>query len=365
MKASMGISKKLHIDAIQTAIPSKVIAPGKSRRINLTNTSLTQKSLQNRFQMVFYYQKNNEEESAWTVAAWVKESISVALSDWPELAGRLRKEGEGEGYWDMKFNDAGVRLIQASMEMSLDEFLAMEDREEKEATLVDWSEIDWENPNFSALFYVQVTRFEGEGYAIGIACSLLLADPLFLIRFLKSWSQTHMQMIFTGSLSKKPMFHLGYFQRLSQPKHLKSIFLDSISSLPIAPIVKLFKAPICISNEDIKSYKKLASTCFEEAIADIGKKDVSRFSLIVNGLDILEIESCEIDANEFAKSDVETMKWDELGMGDFTLAKGNKPILVSYRIISCLDEGLVVVMQSSDQAEDCSEMVIGTIIPNN
>lgn len=155
----MARSKQLHIDAIQTAIPSKVICPGKSRRINLTNTSLTQNLLQSRLRMVFYYNKSSEEESAWTVAAWVKESMSEALADWPELAGRLRKDREGEGCWEIKINDAGVRLVQASVEMRLDEFIAAEDRADKEAALADWVDVDMKNPDFCALFYIQVFVF--------------------------------------------------------------------------------------------------------------------------------------------------------------------------------------------------------------
>ncbi|KAJ4799831.1 HXXXD-type acyl-transferase family protein [Rhynchospora pubera] len=364
----MAISKQLHIEAIQTAIPSNVTQSGKSRRINLTNTTLTQDSLQSRFRMVFYYNKSSEEESAWTVAAWVKESMSVALADWPELAGRLRKDREGDGCWEIKINDAGVRLVQASVEMQLDEFLAAEDRAEKEAALANWSEIDGENPDFSALFYIQVTQFEGNGYAVGITFSLLLNDPLFLIQFLKSWTQTHMGMLADGSLSKNPMFHLGYFQRPSRPKHLKSIALDSFPCADATTTI-LFKAPE-IQSDNRDSYRKLASTCIEEAVKSTRGNGMSKFSLIVNKSDGLEIESCDIGAHVKAESNedvsgaVKPVKWQELGMEDFTLTKGNKPVYVSYRFMSLVDEPLIVMMQSDDQEKDGAEMFIGAAIPN-
>lgn len=83
----------------------------------------------------------------------------MALADWPELAGRLRKDREGEGCWEIKINDAGVRLVQASVEMQMEEFMAAEDRADKEAVLANWVQIGAENPDFSALFYIQVLVF--------------------------------------------------------------------------------------------------------------------------------------------------------------------------------------------------------------
>lgn len=179
-----------------------------------------------------------------------------------------------------------------------------------------------------------------------------------------SWIDTHMKMLADGRLSKKPMFHLGYFQRPSRPKHLKSIPLDSFLSDDATTTV-LFKAPK-LQNDGANSYKKLAFSCIEEAVKSTGAKGMSKFSLVVNKSDCLEIESCDVGTPEMAElnSDangaVKLARWEDLGLEDFTLTEGNKPVLVSYRFVSPeVNEALAVVMQSSYQ----EEVFIGTNIP--
>jgi hypothetical protein len=176
-----------------------------------------------------------------------------------------------------------------------------------------------------------------------------------------------MQMLDDGRLSKKPMFHLDYFQTPSRPKHLKSIPLDSFSSDDATTTI-LFKAPK-MRSDDMTRYRKLASECIEEAVKSTGTKGVSKFSLVINKSDGLEIESCDFGAPEMDKfkgDEVKLAKWEELGLENFALMKENKPVLVSYRFVSSeVDEALVVMMQSNHQENDDTEVFIGTTIPKN
>ena len=43
---------------------------------------------------------------------WGKESLSEALADHPEMAGRRWRRVDGS--WEVKLNDTGVRLLQAT-----------------------------------------------------------------------------------------------------------------------------------------------------------------------------------------------------------------------------------------------------------
>jgi hypothetical protein len=78
------------------------------------------------------------------VAVWVKESLSAALVDQPEMAGRLRRRGDGDGddgrLWEVKLRDTGVRLVQASVEATMSEFLEARgvDRERRQTKANTW-----------------------------------------------------------------------------------------------------------------------------------------------------------------------------------------------------------------------------------
>lgn len=178
-----------------------------------------------------------------------------------------------------------------------------------------------------------------------------------------------MQMLADGRLSKNPMFHLNYFQSPSHPKHLRSTPIDSLCSTEATTTV-LFKAPR-MKNDSINNYKKLASACIDEALKNPGVKGVSKFTLLVNKSDGLEIESCDIgsdlkmqESNGDANGAVKLARWEELGLENFTLVKGNKPVLVTYRFVSSeVDEALVTVMQSINEDNTGMEMFIGAAIP--
>ncbi|KAL6903395.1 hypothetical protein ACP4OV_004208 [Aristida adscensionis] len=165
----------IHVESIQTAIPARVAGAGRSLPIAVSGPPLAAAA---------------REAAARERAAWAKESLSAALADHPVMAGRLcrRHGGDGDGVgclWEVKLMVTGVRLVQASVEATIEAFLVAtgEDRERKEAALALWNEIDLREPDICAPFIMQLTRFQDGGYAIGASCSLLLADPLCLINF--------------------------------------------------------------------------------------------------------------------------------------------------------------------------------------
>jgi len=153
---------RVHLQSPQTAVPTRAVEPGRTRRIAVASPPLPAAALQRRTRVVLYYRADGASASArlWEEAMWTKESLSEAVADHPEMAGRLRRHADGS--WEVKLNDAGVRFTEATAEPTLDEFLAaVQDKDHRarswEAALAPWSDVNAEDPDVSALVYVQVT----------------------------------------------------------------------------------------------------------------------------------------------------------------------------------------------------------------
>ncbi|VAI47615.1 unnamed protein product [Triticum turgidum subsp. durum] len=128
------------------------------------------------------------------------------------MAGRLRRHADGS--WEVKLNDAGVRFQQATVEVTMEDFLADKERARKEAALAPWVDVSAEDPDMCSLLFMQLNRFQGGGYAIGVSCTVLLSDPLSLARFLRAWARTHAEMKEQGKVAPTPMMqYMAYFQR--------------------------------------------------------------------------------------------------------------------------------------------------------
>jgi hypothetical protein len=111
-------------------------------------------ALQRRARVVLYYRAEADGAAAWgpEEALLVKESLSEAVADHPEMAGRLRRRADGS--WEVKLNDTGVRLVLATAETTVDDFVG--GGAGREAALAPWTDVDAEDPDMSALFFVQV-----------------------------------------------------------------------------------------------------------------------------------------------------------------------------------------------------------------
>ncbi|XP_020522545.1 taxadien-5-alpha-ol O-acetyltransferase [Amborella trichopoda] len=170
----------VHIETMQSMMPSRIAKPDLIHSIHALNGSF-QKAFREQMRVVLYYEayeieKGNER---WVLSGLLKESISVTLSGYPRLSGRLN---EMEGGWP--------RLSGGSMRWRVDggSWLGAGGAG---AELPYWKDIETEEPNYSTLMYaqlnhissitlpfLQLTRFECGGFAVGLSCSLLLADPI-------------------------------------------------------------------------------------------------------------------------------------------------------------------------------------------
>ncbi|KAL6985898.1 hypothetical protein U1Q18_019272 [Sarracenia purpurea var. burkii] len=152
---------KSQIEAMRSVVPLKVSDPKLCRRVTAADFRSGSSIFRRRLHVVLYYNKASDEDTGWSLAGWMQESLGRALEEQPWVAGRLRRRGEergggGEGGLEIVSNDSGVRLLEARIRKSLAEFIELKEREEDaEAELVFWKDIDGQNPQFSPLFYVQ------------------------------------------------------------------------------------------------------------------------------------------------------------------------------------------------------------------
>uniref|UniRef100_A0A0D9W7T4 Uncharacterized protein n=1 Tax=Leersia perrieri TaxID=77586 RepID=A0A0D9W7T4_9ORYZ len=384
----------VHVESMQTAVPTRVTGLGRTLPVAVSGTGpapLTAAALQRRFRAVLYYrgrsgavveQKQQQQRARQLVdeerAAWVKESLSATLTNHPVMAGRLRRRADGGSSWEVKLNDNGVRVVQASVDMPMSAFLEAKDLESKEAALALWTDLDAREPEFSAPFFVQarffsharrafrLTRFQDGGYAIGASCSLLLADPLSLVDFLKAWACTHAEMQARSEPIDAPPAVIRYTRYLQSPgatKRLKSVPLDSCAAVGAKTV--LFRADADAAQ--VERLHALAAACVDQAVEKMGrnaKKPPRLAVLAADGSGRMGVHVCDGDGEAAAPVSrghaLRPAYWGDLGLGEIAL-DGSEPVHVSCGVVSpCADEGLVVVMAPAGGGE----LLISAIVPN-
>ncbi|CAN4078059.1 unnamed protein product [Withania somnifera] len=310
-------------------MPMKPTDPRLSRGV-LLGENLGSDNFQRRLHMVFCYNKASETDSGWMVAGWIRESLGTALVENPLFAGRLRRIGENNsnGEFEIVSNDSGVRLIEAKMPMTLDDFLELKDKRNVEAELVFWDGVHEPNPQYSPLFYVQVTNFKCGRYSIGISCSLFLADPYGLTSFLNIWSKIHINMVSEADAPKIPTF-----------------FLPNLRKKGCSPTLY-----------STSSTKK----CAEEAKNKFGKKLSTKLCLFVREI------SQDVKVDTFSREGISpfhsvntrliSANWDDLGLVDsIRFSEENKAVYFSCWIINPGNEDLVLITPSDLDDESGSE----------
>ncbi|XP_076890835.1 protein ECERIFERUM 2-like [Bidens hawaiensis] len=115
----------------------------------------------------------------------VRVSLSELLSKYPRMTGRLVRDESGN--WEVKYNDAGIRMFKANVTTTVDEWLRVAD-ESDERNLTVWEDMPDGDPTSWSPFQIQVSEFVGGGLAIGISFSHMLADPTSGVLFYKSWT---------------------------------------------------------------------------------------------------------------------------------------------------------------------------------
>lgn len=350
------------IEAVQTVVPLKPTDPRRSRLVTLKeNISLG--IFRQWVHTVLYHKKVSQEDYGRLLAGWIKESLGKALLEQPSFAGRLRRIDDGDQIFEVVSNDSGVRLYEAQMATSLEEFLYSEDTEEGEAQLVHWEDIDELNPQFCPLFYVQVTNFKCGGYSIGFSCSILLADPFTMASFLKKWANIHNNIVSEAERPKLPLFYFTNIVKTGSSIKNRNGFVLSKNSGQTS----IIKVTLDSTNLDQAMKKALAGLCIEEAGLNLGIKLPAVFSLYVKE------PSEEIKVEIFSKNEnvsrptsilsgLSSTSWDDLRAHEICFQEPNRPTHVSSWINSIADDGLVMVIPYFDEGISGIKIVVS--IPN-
>lgn len=104
--------------------------------------------------LVFYYNSNPFNDGPMpSDLDNLRVSLSKLLDQYPLVTGRLTRDPY-HGGWGVKCNDAGVRMLQASVSVSVDEWLRSAD-EAEERDLTVWEEMP-DDPSFWSPFRIQV-----------------------------------------------------------------------------------------------------------------------------------------------------------------------------------------------------------------
>ncbi|XP_028772901.1 protein ECERIFERUM 2-like [Neltuma alba] len=367
----MGImgAAKPRIEAVLTVSPLKVTEPRQVRQVQAAHNP---KAISGCHHIVLYFTKSRKDDDDGEpfLAGWAVESLAMVLSEHPLVAGRLRRREDGGEEDDSRAleivsNDSGIRMVEARIPMSMSQLLGLnrEDFVGVEADLVFWKDVDEHTPDFSPLFYIQVTNFECGGYSIGISCSLLLAEFLIVENFLKKWSDIHKNHVNLKSQneedSTKTVTPIFYHPRLKNPESPPP---DIIARTPTKnQVVNLmFKVTSQDAgfdeDDEEQKWKELGMICVKKAEQKLERNMASEsFWLMVMkcGEVIREVGSCRKRSTSSSaglmkkKEEVVWATWDEFGEYEVEFEEGNKAVFVSRWINGSVcddDEAQVVAV---------------------
>ncbi|KFK26566.1 hypothetical protein AALP_AA8G265500 [Arabis alpina] len=169
---------RVEIKSMLTTVSSK---PSASDRVH-TFTALDSAMSPHTVHVVFYYARS-------PFGSFDLDSVRIPLSEllclYPPVVGRVTKNPDG--IWEVKCNDAGLRILRAKVCVGIDEWLRSADGHE-ETDLTAWEEMP-EDPTTWSPFRLQINEFEGGGVALGLSCPHRQADPTTLTILLKSWTE--------------------------------------------------------------------------------------------------------------------------------------------------------------------------------
>ncbi|KAM7274540.1 hypothetical protein ACFE04_016406 [Oxalis oulophora] len=203
----------------RTVVSTKAVQQGKSYPLSVLNHLMEKSHLR----IVFYYRSGGG-PGIGEVTKKLRESASELLTFFPIVTGRLVKDDEGRR-WTIKYNDAGMRMVEARVKGSVDDWLLNVDRE-KELSLIHWEDMpDYDKSFFWSPFYVQLTEFEEGGLAVGLSCAHLLADPICATMFIKAWADTTL----AGTMISPPHFHPLPLRRQGNKDPNHKLYTDLIN----------------------------------------------------------------------------------------------------------------------------------------
>ncbi|OAY75591.1 Protein ECERIFERUM 26 [Ananas comosus] len=152
---------RVTVVAKSTAVGVKPVRAGKTHPLSAPDHAMGRHTLH----LVYYYRPSPALDRERLL-----ESLSEVLSYYPAMTGRLTWQhhepqeetaGAGAGAWVVKCNDAGVRMVDARADATLEEWLRTASDEE-EMELAYWEPMGPE-PYVWSPYYIQITEFKDKG----------------------------------------------------------------------------------------------------------------------------------------------------------------------------------------------------------
>ncbi|KAK9140026.1 hypothetical protein Scep_009707 [Stephania cephalantha] len=244
MSSSAAASNRVAVHSKLTVVSDTPIDPGKTYPLSTLDHAMALHTLH----LIFYYRYDRRDDDLGRL----RHSLAEVLSQYPPVTGRLRRRPQ-DGNWEIKCNDAGVRVLKAKVAATLDEWLSAAAPGGggcEEMDLAVWEDMP-DEPNVWSPFRVQMNDFEGGGLAIGLSCPHMHADPTCATFFMKSWTDMYRQ----ASLSHPPFFHPPGLRGRETPKtNTKSAkYYESKSKMETPVSLKMSTATFRFSEKTIKN----------------------------------------------------------------------------------------------------------------
>ncbi|KAJ6806714.1 transferase [Iris pallida] len=186
-----GCERQVTVQAKWTAVSSTPVRPGKMYPLSVLDHAMAAHTLH----MIFYYRP----APSTLTREKLYESLSDVLSHYPAVTGRLVRDGADK--WAVKCNDAGVRMHDAKVALTLDEWFKSATAED-ERDLTYWEPMV-EDPSIWSPFYIQITEFKDNAFAIGLSLPHMHADPACAALVIKAWGDAHRR----SYIVNPPFFH--------------------------------------------------------------------------------------------------------------------------------------------------------------
>jgi hypothetical protein len=144
---------KVTLDSKLTVVSSRPVSSGKTHKLTGVDHGMSYHTLH----LIFYYKNEKKWFRSFELDP-LRESLSEVLSIYPTITGRLGREKEedgGTGNWEVRCNDAGVRVIKANVDSTIDEWLSSSATGSDEAQLIAWDDMP-HDPSTWSPFRIQV-----------------------------------------------------------------------------------------------------------------------------------------------------------------------------------------------------------------
>ncbi|KAI3937300.1 hypothetical protein MKW98_001871 [Papaver atlanticum] len=187
---------EVNVHSKLTVVSDTPVQPGKTYPLSVLDHAMGKHTLH----IIFYYRYDRVDKAGSSDLGRLRASLSDVLSYYPPVTGRLMID-EQNGNWVVKCNDAGVRVLKAKVNCTLDEWLMKSGGDERDLTA--WEDMPNEDPHIWSPFRIQLNDFEGGGLAIGLSCPHMYADPHCATILMKSWTDIYRRQ----AISYSPFFH--------------------------------------------------------------------------------------------------------------------------------------------------------------